>query len=519
MLALLPLADVSPVAIVAAGVVLCAAGIAGLALPIDLGVAARLADRHGALHAVCDTALHLEATRHPAAEAVGLDALDALGALEPPPLRRPRGLFALGAATCLALVLVGVLRALEPEPEPEAGPGDDLLAQLDTIESDARRKGQVELVEAVQELRARVQAVQAASETRRTEPVARHEPPPPPVTPPAPPPPEPEEELPPEFNSQAAYDEALDEAREGMLSDDQLLAEFSAQIESRLMEVTALEQMGNDLLGATLSGVEMSGQGSYPEFDGTAPLGQERSMNQASSMLPEQFQQNTVDPVSTSGMQNLEESFSESHELAQGLQKTYQDFLEAYADALRDELVDALEEAQESQRLAEGEGSRHLDNTGTGNFESGQHTADSPTQQKSDGTDNANFAPRDDMEGAVQSMQLADLAGKGKRMEGGGGTGGPSGTPNEGAGELGEAGGDLEQLQGGFGPGNLTDEQRQQVLEAVEGKAIQTGPGSDFDDAWTGYFDEVDRALFEEDMPPLMQNMVAAYFAGLKEER
>lgn len=498
-----------------------AATLIGAFLPVDEGNAARLADRHGGLNAVCDTALHLQKTAHPVAGAVALDALDALGNVEPPPLMKPRGVPAVFAAMLLGLFVVGVLKVTAPEPEPVAGPGDEMLAQLDAIESDARRKGQVELVEAVQELRARVQAVQAASEAQPTEPVARHEPAPPPIAAPPPEPPEPEaeDELPREFNSQAAYDEALDDARESMLSDDQLLAEFSSQIESRLMDVTQLEQMGNDLLGATLKNVEMAGQGGFSDFEGSSPAAQQQTMNRANSALPDEFQQNTADVVGMSGKTDLEDSFSESHELAQGLQKTYQDFLEAYADALRDELVDALEEAQENVlNASDRPGSRQLDNTGQGQFESDQHS-NSDIQAKSDGTQNANFQPRDDVQGEIQNTQLAQLGGQGKQMAGGGGTGGPSGAPNEGVDPLGEAGGDLEQLQGGFGPGNLSGEQRQQVLEAIEGKSVQTGPGSDFNDAWTGYFDEVDRALVEEDMPPLMQNMVAAYFAGLKEER
>ena len=517
-MALLPLAGVSRLAWVASLALVVVGALVGYAWPVEPGLAARRADRHGGLNAVCDTALHLEATGHPAAEPVALDALDGLRHLAPPPLTRPIGLPAVALGALLGLVLVGALRALEPEPEPVAQPGDEMLDELDTIEAEARRKGQVELVAAVQELRARVEAVQAASTAQPSEPLERHGPEPP-AGPPTPPPPEPEEEeqLPPEFNSQAAYDEALEQAREGMLVDDQLAAEFASEIESRLMAVTELEQMGNDLLGATLQGAELSRSADFGGFDGTAPIGQQRSMNQANQALPEQFAQNTVDPASMANMQDVEDSFSQSHELAQGLQKTYQDFLEAYADALRDEPVEALEEVAE--RKSGKEGSSSLDNTGSGGFES-REMSDSRTEQyKSDGTKNANFSPREEEGGPTGNLQMAQLGGQGKRMEGGGGAGGPSGDPNEGVGELGQAGGDLEQLQGGFGPGNLSDEQRQQVLQAVEGKAVQTGPGSDFDEAWTGYFDEVDRALVEEDMPPLMQNMVAAYFAGLKEER
>lgn len=504
-------------ALVAAGVAIVGAVVVAALLPVDPGLAARAADRHGGLNAVCDTALHLEALEDPAAEPVGLDALDALKGIRPPPLQRPRGLPWVGAAVVVGLLLAGVLRAMEPEPEPVAHAGEELLDELDTIEADARRKGQVELVEAVRELRARVQAVQAASASAPAEPVARHEPPPEPPQPPPEPELEPEEELPQEFNSQASYEQALDQAHEGMLADEELMAEFSSQIQERLMEVTELEQMGNDLLGATLTNVELSGANDFGSFDGTAPSGRQQMQTQANNALPEQFAQNIQDPVASADRQNLEDSFSESHELALGLQKTYQDFLEAYADALRDEFAEALDEA--AKRESQKGGSRQLDNTGDGGFESEEMADGRDTEYKSDGSARANFAPRDDDEGPGGNFQMAQLGGSGKRMEGGGGTGGPSGSPNEGAQPLGEAGGDLEQLQGDFGPGNLNDAQRQQVLEAIEGKSVQTGPGSDFDDAWTGYFDEADRALVEEDLPPMMQTMVAAYFDGLKEER
>ncbi|MCP4810664.1 MAG: hypothetical protein GY884_35465 [Proteobacteria bacterium] len=476
-------------------------------LEVPLGRAARSADTWCGLDAAADTALHLRRTGHPAAEAVGLDAVDGLAGKAPPPVERPTGLWFLLGMLVAAGVAVGVGLQLEDD----AGPAiveDPLLTQLDAIEADARRKGQVELVEAVQDLRERVKAVREASVASPVEELARHEEPPAPlVVPPPPPPTEPEADIPAEFGSQDAYEKALDDARETMLSDDEMLAEFAGEIESRLMDIAQMETLGNQLFAETLRANEMSSfSGGSMEMDlGGSVSGTSQTMNQGMEQVGQDVP-GPVDPAANSGMRDLEDTVSQEHELAQGLQQSYQDFLKAYADALRDELVEAISESEETSDQERNEGGDMSSQPTTGGGE-----------QKEDATRMANLQIRE-QDSPATTARMADLpdgGGKPLNMTGSGAGGEPEG--KEGVSQTGEAGGELEQLEGGFGPGNLSGEQRSQVLQQMSGKAMQTGPGSEFDDTWGGYFDEADRALVEDDMPPMMKGMVAAYFAGLKE--
>ena len=493
----------------AAVVALVASVAAAWSLPVPLGRAARMADAHCGLHAAADTALHLQRQGHPAAEAVALDAVEGLAGKEPPGWKRPTGWwFAL--VFLLLAGGVGAVVDLEPEPAP-AAEDDPMLAQLDAIEADARRKGQVELVEAVQDLRERVKAVRDASEAGPPEElIQKDEAPPEIVVPPPPPPVEPEAELPAEFASQEAYDRALDEARQTMLSDDEILAEFAGEIEDRLMEIAEFQDLGNQMFAETLRANEMaslSGGSMDMDLGGALDRGSSQSMNRAMEQVG-QDAPGPVDPASTSGMRDLEETASQEHELGQALQQSYQDFLKAYADALRDELVEAIEEQHETADRGRDEGGDMSSQPTTGGGE----------KQDKIGQANLQIREQDSPATAARMGDIPDGGGKPLNMTGAGGGGEPEGG-REGVSEEGQAGGAMDQLEGGFGPGNLSAEQRQQVLTEMSGKAVQTGPGSEFDDTWGGYFDEAERALVEDDMPPMMKGMVAAYFAGLQQEQ
>ncbi len=513
------------ITLLAPSILVILALVVGWSMAVPSGRAARLADRSCGLNATADTALHLAEQGHPAAEAVALDALDALKGASPPPLRPPAGRWVLLGAVLVTSLGLGLGRLLEPEPEPEPGAAEELLARLDEVEDEARRKGQAELVEAVQDLRERVRAVQKPSPVSPVEPVARHAVEPPPL----PPPPVPVEEetpVPAEFETRQEYEQAIDQAQFMMSQDEELLAEFSAEIQDRLMEITQFEELGNDLLAETLRANEINAQLTGQEFTSTQTRFEgaqqdlmSQAMQQADQMAP---------AMSTSEMapdkRDLAETASNAHELALALQASYQDFLEAYADALRDELIEAIEEAHETD-----------DQERDGNLDLGGTPSSSSSEAKSDASGAAELQVREDMPPASMtqlgniddpsSKKLEGMSGgsgspdqdDGQPSSGGGADAGPS-ADKERSGSEGTPGGQLEQLQGGLGPGNMSEQQRAQVLQGINEKAIQTGPGSDFDEVWSGYFDEVERALSEEDMPPMMQSAVVAYFSGLKEE-
>ena len=501
------------------------ATVAGWFWELDDGRAARFADRTAELNAGADTALHLARSAHPAAEAVALDALDALQGKTPPKLTPPRGRVPLLAAVALALLLAPLVRWLQPEDEAVEPAPSELLETLDAIEADARRKGQTELVEAVRQLRERVQRVKAAQQAA-PEAVVEQRAAPSQSAPDAPPPPqtpEPAGELPDDFDTPEEFQQALEAAHTAMASDDEMLRQFGEEVERQLYEITAFQELGQDLMGETLRANQEMNRFEEAEFSSMTRFG-----DGATSALNEQaggrFAEAAVDPtdLQTSSGYRENEMDDPQHDLMHGLQETYKEFLEAYANAMRDELMEAIhEDAQAPSSTANDDG----------NLSMGEDIGGKGGAQKDNISGDANLEVRDAKESggarlaSLDSEHTKQVSGGNietpgtstkKGGKGGGLSGSGEGTDKDHVGEDGEAGGGTERVEGEFGPGNLTDRERDTLHQAMAGKSVATGPGSEFDSSFTGYFDEVERALIEEDMPPMMQSVVVAYFNGLQ---
>ena len=496
-------------------------------LKLDAGRAARFADASADLNAAADTALHLFEAQHPAAEAVALDALDGLKGKNPPKLTPPRGRFPLAGALVLA-ALVGVgLRFFAPEPEPEVPEPSELLATLDEIEADARRKGQTELVQAVRQLRERVQEVEAAQQEAPEAMVEQR--PAPRDTPEAPPPPTPDvpdPDLPDDFDTPEEFQQALEAAQVAMASDDEMLRQFGEEVEQRLYEITAFQEFGQDLMGETLRHNEEMHMFEEAEYSSMTRFGD--GMNEALNQeAGGRFSEAAVDPtdIQTGAGYRENEMADPQHDLMHGLQQTYKEFLEAYANAMRDELMEAIHEDAQAPTSTQRD---------QGNLSMGDDLGGKGGAEKKEVSSKANMEVRDVKESGAARLASLDSDHtkqvKGGNIEtpgtstrkggaGGGLSGSGEGTDKDHDTRTQEIGAETEQVQGEFGPGNLDDRQRDMLHQAMAGKSVATGPGSEFDSSFSGYFDEVEQALIEEDLPPMMQNVVVAYFNGLQQQQ
>ncbi len=497
---------------------------AGMLWALPPGRVARFADKTAGLNGSADTALHLERTGHPAAEAVALDALDGLKGRSPPKTRPPRGGRALVLALALGLALAPLSRWLQPESAPPVPEQSEFLDRLDEIEAEARRKGQTELVESVRLLRERVKQVEA----RQAGPEALVENRPVEMPrPPDPPPSSPDQDpnLPEEFETPEEFREALEAAHTAMASDDELLREFGAQVEQRLYEITAFQELGQDLMGETLRANEQAMM--FEEAPSSSMTRFGDGTNEVLTDMGARVPQAAVDPTDVQTGAGYRENQMEDpeHDLMHGLQQTYKDFLEAYANAMRDELLEAIsEQAQAPTSTERDEGNVNLggDFGGEGGAEKENISGDANLEVRdAKQAGGARLASLDsDQTKQVRGGNIETPGTSSKTGGAGGGlSGSGEGTDKEHEGETGDAGGEAEQVEGEFGPGNLSDRQREELHLAMAGKSVATGPGSEFDSAFEGYFDEVERALIEEDLPPMMQLVVVAYFNGLQEQQ
>lgn len=507
-----------------------------LALPVAAGVAwawalpagrvARFADDSAGLNAAADTALHLAEQGHPAAEAVALDALDALQGKKPPALTAPGALRVAVVAVIAALMLGPAVRWLQPDPTPPEPQPSAFLQELDAIEAEARRKGQTELVEAVRALRERVRQVEAA-QTGAPDALVETRPVQPPKAPDGPPPPapkEPDPELPDDFRTPEAYQQALEAAHTAMASDDELLREFGAEVEARLYEITAFQELGQDLMGETLRANEEGMMFEEAQFSSMTRFG-ENSTNALNNEVGGRFQSAAVDPtdVQTAGGYRENQMEDEQHDLMHGLQQTYKEFLEAYANAMRDELMEAIhEDAQAESSTQRDKGNLEMgdiDAGGEGGAQKENISGDADMQVRdSKDPGSARLASIDSEHSKQVKGGNVETPGTSSKKGGAGGglSGSGEGTDKEHEGQQEDVQGETERVEGEFGPGNLDDRQREDLHMAMSGKSVATGPGSEFDSSFEGYFDEVERALIEEDLPPMMQSVVVAYFNGLQ---
>lgn len=475
--------------------------------PLREGAPARFADASMGLHAAADTALHLAAQSHPAADALAQDAVDALAGRPLPATEWPARMWLLPLLVLLAVAPRGVMGIL-PAPEPAGPATEELLDELDRIEADALLKGQDDLVDAVRDLRSQVLQVQPTPRAIR-----RHEPPPAPEPTPETPvlQPKPPPMLPPDVESVEEFEEILQQAQVGLAADEELLDEFQAALEQHLMQVSYFEDLGNNMLRETINATEMQQDmfdGGLAEQEAWADLGENFNRMQDDNELNE-----IVPQTQTPGVEDMVEGRdvgTEQHELAAAIKQSYQDFLKEYAETMREELSKALTEMAEQGTLP----GEETDTPGDGPSISG---GEPPDGQKADGSAQARIRPGsgEPAEGSEAMAASADAQGNGTGR--GAGSRGGSEAPRQDGAQAGVVEGGVQRLDGQFGPGSMPPEQEDALFEGVAERSMVTGPGSEFDDQWDGYFAEAERTLDEEELPPEMEQLVRAYLQGLKE--
>ena len=181
--------------------------------------------------------------------------------------------------------------------------------------------------------------------------------------PPDPPPSSPDQDpnLPEEFETPEEFREALEAAHTAMASDDELLREFGAQVEQRLYEITAFQELGQDLMGETLRANEQAMM--FEEAPSSSMTRFGDGTNEVLTDMGARVPQAAVDPTDVQTGAGYRENQMEDpeHDLMHGLQQTYKDFLEAYANAMRDELLEAIsEQAQAPTSTERDEGNVNL---------------------------------------------------------------------------------------------------------------------------------------------------------------
>src|SRR6185436_16949099 len=227
---------------------------------------ARHADRIAGLRAVCDTALHLRATGHPAADAVALDALDALGKAKPPaPLRlaRPRVLaLALVAAVLLAIVPRPTRQESAEEKKSDESP---VASDLRTLENEARSRGDLALAEAARHLRTKLE----------TAPDVLDVPSAPPQAPPPAPPPEMPDAPEPEAAVQAPLFPPMEKAPDttSKWDADPVAKELAEDLHEALGKYMSLDKMKNPAIAKAkiFGGSAPFDDASDPATNGPAP--------------------------------------------------------------------------------------------------------------------------------------------------------------------------------------------------------------------------------------------------------
>lgn len=495
-----------------------AAGIAGLWTLPELQIA-RYADQSAGLNGAAETALHLAQTQHPAAEAVALDAVDALKGKKPPPLAWPVHGRAVFAVALLALLGIGArlwFAAQPPPTDPQADEVDDPLA---AAEERARRAGDEELIEAVENLREQLRTVQAPEQMRRHTPKpAKALPPPPPVSERPPPPPA---QLPSDMETPEEYQDAVELAMQAMASDDALLASIAEEIFEELQSISFGGDVGVNFLEETLidqdlnamsaSQIQASEGGRQINDDPLAafnPFGQQNESLNNELIESTGAPQIEMDPNLVQG----NDLGTEAHETKANLMQSYRDFMKEYSEALRDELLKAIQESADPDAWKKVEEGEENEGDGKGPSAPGGPDPQGEGEMRTELRKSNAEAP----EGAQAMNAPSDATGGKPTGRGQASTGGDAGGGRSvGPGSSSEGG--LSQVQGKLTPGNLEGEQRDAVLDGVASRSVETGAGDEFDEAWGGYFEEVDRTLEEEDLPPQMQGMVRAYFDGLQQ--
>ena len=473
---------------------------------------ARHADRIAGLRAVCDTALHLRSTGHPAADAVALDALDALGKAEPPaPLRlaRPRALaLALVAAVLLAVVPKPAREERAQEQKNDESP---VASDLRTLETEARSRGDLALAEAARHLRTKLETAPGVLDVPSALPQAQ---------PPAPPPEMPEAPEP-EAAVTAPLFPPMEKAPEttSKWDADPVGSELAEDLHEALGKYMSLDKMKNPAIAKAkiFGGSAPFDDGSDPATSGPAPGTNGGGRDATSSPRDESAPAQTAQQNSQRMAANMaRRSQMNKHENAAALQHSYNEFLEQYAKTLRDRLMDTLEDFEKKSQKESGSSDGPSLGAGGDAEAEGDPSASSDLsaaadmQQVSEGASTlakTNMAPNSSKTGG---------GGTGETSPGGAGAGqGQEGTPVSATPEPASGSGDPDRVRGQFRPGSLSPSEEDTLFDALEARASVEGPFEQFGPEVLPYVTEAKQALESEPTDPRMKSWVESYLRRL----
>jgi hypothetical protein len=473
---------------------------------------ARHADRMASLRAVCDTALHLRATGHPAADAVALDAIDALAtAARPAPLRlaRPRALV-WALAVALGLVLV-------PKPTREDAAKEDeidesaVASDLRTLEDTARSRGDLALAETARRLRSEL-ATQPHVLDVPTPPPPAPPPEPPPGTPP--PAPEPEATVSPLFPPMERETETASKWEA-----DPVGKELAEELHEALGKYMSLDKMKNPaiakarILGGSTPFEEAGDAATSGSAPGTNGPGRDSTSSPRDESAPAQTAQQDFQRAAS---REAARSAVNRHENAVALQHSYNEFLQQYAKTLRDRLMETLEEFETSKQKSSKGGGPDLGaggpaESGDGDpSASGDLSAAADLQEVSEGA--STLAKIDQPPNSSKSGG----GGTGETSPGGAGAGqGQEGTPVSATPEPASGSGDPDRVRGQFRPGSLSPSEEETLFDALEARAAVEGPFEQFGAEVLPYVSEAKKALESEPVDPRMKSWVESYLRHL----
>jgi hypothetical protein len=453
---------------------------------LNLQKVARQADRVGGLYGVCDTALHLANQGHAAAEAVGLDAQDALAAARPAPLRwKPSAVFAaLGVLLATPAPLLEAHKQAQTEQKSAA-----LIDTLSSLEEEARQSGNSDLAERSEALQDLVVQILAREPT--PEPNADADP---------------EEVEEPEKGGAAASDPAIAGVQAALdVARHQLGPEEIARLTEQLHQLVDVRDRLHEIAETTTTGTV-----AWRDQEIAEALQRPTSNALDPNPLPmDDFQRNLDIPgMNLAQAQNAvmpqdlgEDSLGNAdHELGLVFQQTIDDFVEDFAQAMLEELQDLLEkegeEAPEDQKAIDGR----------------KDTFEAPKEGTP--TDPGAQATATAAQGG-EALARAGTSGYGNTDPGGSGAG--KGTGGEGKElELGEARGELAPLEADTDLDQLGPSARRDLIAAVSRHATAEDVGLGLDALTEPYFLEIDQALDADELPPAMRAVIERYFESLK---
>ena len=491
---------------------------------------ARHADRLAGLRAVCDTALHLRATNHPAADAVALDALDALAKAPPPaPIRlaHPRALaVALAVAVCLAIVPKPTREERAAEDEVDESP---VASDLRTLEEAATSRGDLALADAARRLRSELETAADVLDVPSA--------PPPQAPPPAPPP-----ELPaapaPEAEVASALFPPMEKEPEAVSKweADPVAKELAEDLHEAIGKYMSLDKMKNPAIAKAriLGGSAPFEEAGRAAPGRSAPGANGPSRNSTPSLRDESSSAQTAQQdFNRAASREAARSKMNGHENNIAMQHSYNEFLEQYAKTLRDRLMESLDKLEKSQKESGKSGGPDLGG-GPADGDGGPANGDGSPADGDGSPADGDGDPSGDLSAAADLQEVPEGAstlakvtqppnssksgggGTGETSPGGAGAGqGQEGTPVSATPEPASGSGDPDRVRGQFRPGSLSPSEEETLFDALEARASVEGPFEQFGPEVLPYVSEAKKALESEPTDPRMKSWVESYLRHL----